>query len=185
VSYVDPTGQVTQADVGGLQGDTVTAVAAGGGAVAAGTDHGKVFLWTPGSGTFRQVGKTNGAVFDLATYGGNVLVLDDSFESSLIWANGQQTPLTQHAFPLGATMSSEYAVWAEATGTIKTGLTEDDYPFEETDLHLLSLATGKVYNLYPVPGQQGFPSISGRRLVWQDAALGGDDIFTSELPGGL
>jgi hypothetical protein len=31
-------------------------------------------------------------------------------------------------------------------------------------------------------GQQGFPALSGDRLVWQETGLGGDDIFTVKLP---
>ena len=52
-------------------------------------------------------------------------------------------------------------------------------PYPETDLYLLSLGTGKIYDLHPAPAQQGFPSISGRQLVWQDATFGGDDVFTA------
>ena len=58
-------------------------------------------------------------------------------------------------------------------------------PYPETDLYLLSLGTGKIYDLHPAPAQQGFPSISGRQLVWQDATYGGDDVFTAAIPGGL
>jgi hypothetical protein len=58
-------------------------------------------------------------------------------------------------------------------------------PFPDTELYLLSLGTGKIYNLFATPGQQGFPSISGRQLVWQDSILGGDDVFTAAVPGGL
>ncbi|MDX6374434.1 MAG: hypothetical protein QOD98_3422 [Nocardioidaceae bacterium] len=48
-----------------------------------------------------------------------------------------------------------------------------------------SLATGKTYDVRPAPAQQGFPSISGRQLVWQDATNGADDVFTAAIPGGL
>jgi hypothetical protein len=186
IKYVDPSGQVSESEVVGLAGDTITAIAAGGGTVAVGTDQGKVYGWTPGSGGFRRLGQVRGAVFDLATYAGNVLVLDDNLTSALIWANGQQVPVTDHALPFGATMTSEYAVWTEATGAIDSDVVPSNRGrFLEADLYLLSLKTGKIYNLYPVSGQQGFPSLSGRRLVWQDAAFGGDDVFTGEVPGGL
>ena len=80
-------------------------------------------------------------------------------------------------------MSGEYVVWAEAVGRAESAVGRTNYP--DTDLFLLSLGTGKIYDLLDVPAQQGFPSISGRRLVWMDAALGGDDIFTTTVPGGL
>jgi len=80
-------------------------------------------------------------------------------------------------------MSSEYVVWAEAVGYAESGVGRTNYP--DTDLYLLSLVTGKIYVLYDVPAQQGFPSISGRALVWSDAALGGNDVFTAPVPGGL
>ena len=74
----------------------------------------------------------------------------------------------------------------EATRQIKSGVVPGGVsPYPDTDLFLLSLVTGKIYNLYDVPAQQGFPSLSGRRLVWQDASFGGDDVFTAALPGGL
>ena len=41
------------------------------------------------------------------------------------------------------------------------------------------------FDLVPEGGQQGFPSLSGNRLVWQDAAFGGDDVLTTELPDDL
>ena len=49
----------------------------------------------------------------------------------------------------------------------------------------MSLNTGRIYDVLPGVGQQGFPALSGNRLVWQDAVFGGDDIFTAELPPGL
>ena len=81
-------------------------------------------------------------------------------------------------------MSSEYVVWAEAKGPIQGGMYPGGRaPYPETDLYLLSLGTGKIYDLHPAPAQQGFPSISGRQLVWQDATFGGDDVFTASCPG--
>jgi hypothetical protein len=186
VSYIDPAGTVTQADVPGLQGDTIVAIGVGGGTVAVGTDQGKVFLWTPGRGGFRQVGQAQGAVLSIATRGGNVFVIGDSGRSALITADGQHYDVTAHAAPFGAAMSEEYVVWAEALGPSQAGVVPGgQVPYPETDLYLLSLGTGKIYDLHPVPAQQGFPSLSGRQLVWQDATFGGDDVFTAAVPGGL
>ena len=186
VTYVDAAGQMSQANVEGLQGDTVIAVATGGGTVAVGTDQGKVFVWNPGSGGFRQVGQADGAVITLATYGGNVFLVDDRQQSVLINAGGQSFDVTDTAVPFGAAMSDEYVVFVEATRPIKTDVVPGGIsPYPDTDLFLLSLGTGKIYNLHDVPAQQGFPSLSGRQLVWQDATFGGDDVFTAAIPGGL
>jgi hypothetical protein len=186
VKYLDPAGAVAEAEVPGLRGDTVISVGVGGGTVAVGTDQGKVFRWTPGSGGFQPIGQVPGAVMSIATHAGNVFVIDDSEKSTLITADGQSFDVTAHAAPFGATMSGEYVVWAESLGPTKAGVVpggQISYP--ETDLYLLSLGTGRIYDLHPVPAQQGFPSISGRQLVWQDATFGGDDVFTAAVPGGL
>jgi hypothetical protein len=192
VSYMDARGAVAQANVAGLGSrDAITAVAAGGGTVAIGTQKGKVFTWKPGSGGFRQVGQVDHQVYDLATYAGNVLVLDgpqfsDVLQSTLIRADGRQVAVTRNAMPFGAAMSSDYVVWSEAVGTIDSELTaKRGVPFLETDLYLLSLSTGTIYNLHNTAGQQGFPAISGHRLVWQDAVFGGDDVMTMQLPDKL
>jgi Zn-dependent metalloprotease len=185
VKYVDATGQVFQADVEGLQGDTVIAVAAGGGTVAVGTDQGKVYVWSPGSGGFRRVGQVDGAVITLATYGGNVFLVQDDQQSVLINTAGQAFQVTDRAVPFGAAMTDEYVVFVEATRRIQSDVLPAAVSYPDTDLFLLSLGTGKIYNLHDVPAQQGFPSLSGRQLVWQDATFGGDDVFTAAVPGGL
>jgi hypothetical protein len=87
---------------------------------------------------------------------------------------------------LGAAISDEYAVWPQGLGVVSGGvLGSHPAKSQDTDLYVLSLKTGKIFSLLQEPGQQGFPAISGRRLVWQDSALGGDDIRTIELPTGL
>ena len=170
VKYVDSAGAMFQTELAGLQGDTITSIAAGGGTVAFGTDQGRVFVWNPGSGDVRQVGQLQGAILSTATYGGPVFAIDDSHRSVLFTADGQTLQVTRNATPFGATMSGEYVVWAEATARIETPVVPGGTsPYPETDLYLLSLGTGKIYDLHPAPAQQGFPSISGRQLVWQDA----------------
>jgi hypothetical protein len=187
VKYVDSTGALFQTDLAGLlNGDTLTTIAAGGGAVALGSDQGKVFAWNPGSGDARQVGQLSGAILSAATYGGPVFAIDDTHRSVLFTADGQTLEVSGSATPFGAAMSGEYVVWAEATARIETPVVPGGTaPYPETDLYLLSLGTGKIYDLHPAPAQQGFPSISGRQLVWQDATYGGDDVFTAVVPGGL
>ena len=186
VTYVDSTGTTFQTEVAGLQGDTITSIAAGGGTVALGTDQGRVLAWNPGSGDPRQVGQLQGAILSTATYGGPVFAIDDTHRSVLFSADGQTLEVTRNATPFGAAMSGEYVVWAEATARIETPVVPGGTsPYPETDLYLLSLGSGKIYDLHPAPAQQGFPSVSGRQLVWQDATYGGDDVFTAALPGGL
>ncbi len=186
VKYVDPAGTVFQTEVQGLEGDTITSIGTGGGTVALGTDQGRVLVWSPGSGDARQVGQMSGAVLSTATYGGPVFAIDDTHRSVLFTSDGEALPATRNATPFGATMSDEYVVWAEATAQIQTPVVPGGTsPYPETDLYLLSLASGKIYDLHPAPAQQGFPSISGRQLVWQDATYGGDDVFTAAIPGGL
>src|SRR5207342_3558044 len=187
VKYVDSTGAIFQTDLAGLlNGDTLTTIAAGGGTVALGSDQGKVFAWKPGNGDARQVGQLSGAILSAATYGGPVFAIDDTHRSVLFTADGQTLEVTRNATPFGAAMSGEYVVWAEATARIQTPVVPGGTsPYPETDLYLLSLGSGKIYDLHPAPAQQGFPSISGRQLVWQDATYGGDDVFTAAIPGGL
>jgi hypothetical protein len=184
VSYVDASGQVTTTAVGGLKGDTLTGLGAGDGIVGMGTDGGKVLLWQPGSAP-RQVGQLDGAVIDVAAYDGKVVAVSDGGTVALFTDDGQSFQLSSSATPFGVTMNEKYVVWAEAQGPIKAGVAGGVSNFPDTDLYLASLATGKIYDIVPEGGQQGFPSLSGDRLVWQDAAFGGDDVLTAEVPGDL
>ena len=184
VSYVDASGQVTKTQVTGLRGDTLTGLGTGAGVVGIGTDGGKVLVWQPG-GQVAQVGQLDGAVISVSAYAGNLVAVDDGGHIELFTSDGQSFQLSGGASPFGVTMNDKYVVWAEETGALTAGVAGGDSPFPETDLYLASLATGKIYNLVPEGGQQGFPSLSGNRLVWQDAAFGGDDVLTAEIPDGL
>jgi hypothetical protein len=184
VFFADPSGAVTKAKVGGLQGDSIVGLGTGGGVVAIGTGGGRVLGWQPG-GRLTDVGRLKGAVISVAAYGGNVAAVDDSGRAQLFTADGQSFQLSGNASPFGVTMSDRYVVWAEKKGALTAGVAGGDSPFPETDLYLVSLASGKIYDLVPEGGQQGFPSLSGNRLVWQDAAFGGDDVLTAEVPDGL
>ena len=183
VSFVNPGGQVTTAPLPDLGGDSIVGLGTGGGTVGLGTDQGRVFHWQPG-GAIAQVGKLPGAVLAVAAYGDQVLAIDDAGHAQLFGKDGRAHTLSDNASTFGATMSAEYAVWAERTGPLQTAVEKEGY-WSDTDLHLLSLASGKIYNILTERGQQGFPTISGRRLAWQDAAFGGDDVLTTELPPGL
>src|SRR3712207_9403599 len=94
------------------------------------------------------------------------------FPYTTLFRSGQAFTLSNKASTFGATMSGEYAVWAEETDPLQTGVDRVGY-WKDTDLYVLSLSSGKTYNILTEKGQQGFPAISGRRLVWQGAAFGG------------
>jgi hypothetical protein len=184
VSFADPQGAVSDTTIPGLAGDTVVGVGTGGGYVAAGTDRGKVFGWRPG-GEVTQLGTMDGAVISLAAFDGNVLALDDTRHARLFSKDGKSFSVSDASLPFGAAMSEDYAVWPQITGTLDVGVMPEGRRYRDLDLYVLSLNTGKVYSLETGTGQQGFPALSGRRLVWQDASGGGDDIRTIELPEGL
>ena len=184
VSFTDPAGQVTSARVQGLKGDTITGLGTGGGTVAIGTDGGRVFAWQPG-GQPTQVGRLDGAVISAASYAGSVVAVDDAGTVALFTGDGQTFQLSSAASPFGVTMSDRYVVWAENKGPLEAGVAGGVSNYPDTDLYLLSLANGQIYDLVPGGGQQGFPSLSGSRLVWQDAAFGGDDVLTAVIPPDL
>jgi beta propeller repeat protein len=184
VSYVDADGTVTTADLPDLGGDNVISVGTGGGTVGLGTEHGRVLLWHPG-GDFEQLGKTDGAVLAIAAYGDRVLAVDDA-NTATVFEPGGSTMLSDSAIPFGAAVSKDYVVWTNAIGELGGGVARTEgasYP--DTDLYLWSPASGTVYDLLPERGQQGFPSMSGDRVVWQDSVHGGDDIYTATIPAGL
>jgi Zn-dependent metalloprotease len=184
VSFADLDGQVSSTKVKGLGGDSITGLGTGGGVVGIGTDGGRVLVWQPGADV-TQVGQLRGAVISVAAYGRSVVAVDDSGHEELFTPDGQTFRLSSGAAPFGVTTNGKYVVWAEEKGTLTAGVAGGDSPYPDTDLYLASLATGKIYDLVPEGGQQGFPSMSGNRLVWQDAAFGGDDVLTALVPDDL
>lgn len=184
VSFLDPTGQLTEEDLPDLGGATVTALGTGQGNVALGTESGQVILWQPGNG-FTQLGQITGSVVSLAAYGSRALAVDDAGNAVVMDGNGASVAVSGAAGMFGAAMNDEYAVWSEQTGQLTGGLAEIYTGLLDTDLYLYSFRTGTIYNLLAQTGQQGYPSISGDRLVWQDTVFGNNDIFTAPLPSGL
>ncbi len=184
--FVDPKGKLTELDLQGAGISSVTAVGTGDGQVALGTDGGQVFLWNPADGSVDNVGAMDGAIFSVSTAGGRVLALDDNQVAVLLDGSGGSTLLTENAVPYGSALNGDYAIWPEAVGSLGGGVAEDSgRGTVDTDLYLYSMETGVIYSLLDERGQQGFPAVSGDRLVWQDAVFGGDDIMTAELPQGL
>ncbi|MBF4769252.1 M4 family metallopeptidase [Nocardioides agariphilus] len=186
LSYVDDRGKVTRTRVNGLGGDDVTAVAAGGGTVAFGTSQGRVVYWKPGTNQFGLVGSMSGSVLSLAAYGPNLVAVDSKQSADVFTTNGRTTHVSDFAFPFGAAANAEYAVFPVAVDSLPGGVSKAiGGQMPDTDLYLYSFKTGKIYSPLEERGQQGFPSISGSRLVWQDGVFGGDDIMEVKLPSGL
>ena len=186
LNYVQPTGKVSRIRVNGLGGDTVTSMATGGGIVAFGTDSGRVAIWKPGTDQLKLVGTMSGSVLALAAYGSHVVAIDGNQSADAFDTQGSKTHLSDFGFPFGAAANADYAVFPVAVDSLPGGVNEAlGGRMVDTDLYLYSFETGKIYSPLEERGQQGFPSISGNRLVWQDGVFGGDDIMQVTLPSGL
>jgi beta propeller repeat protein len=114
-----------------------------------------------------------------------VLGVDDAGHATA-FVPGGVVELSDTAIPFGAAVNADYVVWTNAIGELGGGVARTEgasYP--DTDLYLWSPGTGTVYDLLTERGQQGFPAVSGDRIVWQDSVFGGDDIFTATIPAGL
>ena len=122
----------------------------------------------------------------MAAYGDHVVAIDGNQSADAFGTDGSSTHLSDFAFPFGAAASAEYAVFPVAVDSLPGGVSEAiGGRMPDTDLYLYSFATNKIYSPLKERGQQGFPSISGNRLVWQDGVFGGDDIMEVRLPSGL
>ncbi len=186
ISYVDASGKVSRVRITGLAGDDVTAVAAGGGSVGLGTRQGRVIYWKPGTKQVEQVGSMSGGVLSLAAHGTHLVAIDGNQSADVFTTDGASTHLSDFAFPFGVAANDEYAVFPVAVDSLPGGVSEAiGGRMPDTDLYLYSFETNKIYSPLEERGQQGFPSISGDRLVWQDGVFGGDDIMEVKLPSGL
>lgn len=184
LAFVDPAGAVTTGDLGSVA-ENVSALGTGGGTVGIGTLGGKVIRWTAEDG-FRTLGTLPGPVLSTAAYGDRVLAVDIKGNAVLYVGDAAGVTISQDAAPFGATMGEHYAVWPQKVGGLGGGAAEAaGYDVADTDLYLVSFDTGTIYSLMEMRGQQGFPALSGDRLVWQDAVYGGDDILTATIPSGL
>lgn len=185
--FADPSGQVTSSPLPDLGDDAVSAIGAGGGVVGLGTEQGRVLSWRPG-GDIVELGRVQGAVTSIAAHGSRVLAVTDEGQAAVVGADGNVVVLSENAQPFGAAINPDYSVFVEVVDTLGGGVAEANDvvgAFPDTDLYLYSHQTGAVYDLLPQPGQQGFPALSGSRLVWQDSVYGGDDILTATIPPGL
>jgi hypothetical protein len=145
-----------------------------------------VGFWKPGTNELSAVGAMTGAVLALSAYGDNIVAIDGNQSADAFDTDGKTTHLSDFAFPFGAAANGDYAVFPVAVDALPGGVSEAmGGRMPDTDLYLYSFATHKIYSPLEERGQQGFPSISGDRLVWQDGVFGGDDIMEVRLPSGL
>ena len=104
-----------------------------------------------------------------------------------IGANAKAETLSTSAFPAGLAADGNVVVWAETTGIVRTGvagvLKRGDVV--DSDLIAYSTATGHYGAVVQQRGQQGFPSLRGTHLVWQDSLAGADDIYGLTLDTGF
>ncbi|MCW2796579.1 M4 family metallopeptidase [Nocardioides sp.] len=185
VKYVDSVGDVTSGSLEEFGNDPVISIGAGNGMVAMGTDGGRLLSWKPG-GRVTSIGHMDGAILSIAAYGDRLVAVDDSGAVALSDTAGGRTDLSTAGYPFGAAMNGDYAVWTNVVGTLGGSVAaERGLSIDDTDLYVYSFATGTIYDLIPTPGQQGFPALSGDRLVWQDSVNDGDDILTATIPSGL
>jgi hypothetical protein len=188
--FVDAGGTVTSAPYPPAAGAPFS-IGAGGGTVVVGTEDGEVIAWRPGSDP-EIVGDAAGLAFSVDVHGDRAVALlgaPGEYDAQVILIpleGGSPQVLSDAASPFGVAMDQRYVVWAQNVGQLRGAVAEAfDVGAPDTDLWLYSPGTGTTYEVLDARGQQGFPDIAGDRLVWQDALLGGDDIFTGTLPGGL
>ena len=100
--------------------------------------------------------------------------------------DGNGAIVSDKASPFGVTMNGDMLIWAENVG-LESGKVASSSGTEilDTDIEGYSFRTNTFYRIFPLRGQQGFPSFDGDRLARQDSALGGNDIFTVRLPPNL
>jgi hypothetical protein len=194
VYFADLKGKITKVRVEDLQeapnrkakDEAITAVSTGNGTVGVGTSYGRILLWKPGA-SIVEVGKTNARVLVTATHGSRVMAIDADRRAELFEQHGKKPILLSDvATPYGATMDATYTVWVDEGAYLGGGVAESEQVIlNDTDLALYSSRTGKKYELLKQKGQQGFPALSGRTLVWQDTSQGGDDIRSGLIPSNL
>ena len=127
---------------------------------------------------------------DLAVSGRHVAVLGNSKNSFipqtvvLFDVDAKTTDvLSKRAFPSGVAIDGNNVVWSEIVGRQNSGVSKFlNDPVADSDLAVYAIDSKTTSIALKERGQQGFPSIVGRRLAWQDSLAGGDDIYTAELP---
>ena len=124
---------------------------------------------------------------------GNVAVLGGrdgtgypSFVTLYNIASGSSELLSRYAFPAGLSFDGERLLWSQAERLQPSPVAAlIGRRVADTELVVYSLATKSSAIVLEQRGQQGFASIAGDRLAWQDSVSGGDDIYTAQLPEGF
>lgn len=168
-------------------GDAPLVIGAGGGTVVTGGEQGTIVVWQPGSDA-RVLAEVEAPVWAVDAHGDRVAVVHGGGPLSVTLfdlSSGESRTLSGRAGPFGITVSDRYVVWAQVIGELGGRVSAEHGGLPDTDLYLHSLATGTTYVALRQRGQQGFPYLSGNRIVWQDGVLGGDDVFLADVPGGL
>lgn len=175
-----------------VQGESVLSIGTGDGQVVVGGDQGSVVVWRPGSEPKSAGQRLPGPVIYGTATGDTVAAMVSelplvSFESSVyvFGSGGAPRLLTDQAAPNGLAADGSYLVWSQYLPDNLPGAINEEFGFPDSDLFLYSVASNGTYHLLKQPGEQGFPALSGNRLVWQDAVLGGDDVFTATVPPNL
>ncbi len=193
--FIAPDGAVTAAELPHGNEEWIS-IGTGGGFVAAGSKQGTIVVWEVGSSPI-VAAQGGSPVFAVDAFGPRAIATSDcriendipTCNAYLLQGPGDTTVLSEAVAPFGATISAEHAVWTSVPGALGGAVAEAErhagLVFSDSDLHMFSFATGVTYEIVARRGQQGFPELSGSRLVWQDTALGGDDIFTGLIPAGL
>ena len=183
IYFISKRGRISTTRPNEIQGHTVTAVGTGKGVVGFGTDDGRVFTWTPGKDAV-QVGKLDSDIRVAATYGKHILAIDDNRTARLFDSAARTTTdLSSSASIFGGAVNEHGAVWANNIGRLH-GRVEDLFSYGSSDTDLYRFAFGThITSRMKQRGQQGFPALSGNRLVWQESGLGGDTIFSARITG--
>jgi hypothetical protein len=96
---------------------------------------------------------------------------------------GTRSVITKAALPAGLAMDRAMVVWSEVVGKQSSAAAAvAGSPRDDADLMSYSFATNTFSVLLKARGQQGFPSLGGGQLAWQDSGSLGDDIYRAALP---
>jgi len=186
IRSVDANGAITSTPMpSAVEGELVSAIGAGGGSIVVATRDGSIVVWRPG-GEAVVVAQLGRNVVAVDVWGDRVATasigeIGSSAEIVLI-QGGVERELSNSAAPFGLAMSDHAVVWAERVGPLGGRVAEVSKTYlADTDLYVHRIGAGTTGLLLERRGQQGFPHIASGRVVWQDAAHGGDDVSTMPL----
>ncbi len=167
--------------------------------VAFQTKDGRVQVWDTGTGEIKVLDQLEAPISDqrfagfsgaIKVSGTNVAILGgregNRFPQFLTLYNAQSGTselISKWAFPAGLSFDGNRLLYSEDVGPQDSSIAAllGRY-IRNTDLILYSVDTKESSVALEERGQQGFASIAGDRLAWQDSVSGGDDIYTATLP---